>query len=138
MNRSASASPSSVVTGRLTAQTIPNAETGSDASALVCLLDRARDGDAARIRMLDDRARRQRELAEQQTGRREVEQVDQRELFPVEVLDPREQMHTRSLLRVVGASLMGVLAVAEVRHLREGGDESLRKRLDVSEPIRDR
>ena len=54
--------------------------------ALVRLFDRARDGNAARIRMLDDHAPWQGELAQQQARRREVEQVDQRQLLPVQML----------------------------------------------------
>ena len=81
---------------------------------LVGFLDRSRDGDAARIRVLDDHARGQRELAEQQPRGGEVEQVDQRQLLAVQLLDARQEMHARTLFRVVGAALVRVLAVAEV------------------------
>src|SRR3954453_4203951 len=47
-------------------------------------------------------------------------------------------MDACSLLRVVRAALVRVLPVAKVHHLRERGDERVRERLDVGEPVRDR
>ena len=55
--------------------------------ALVSLLDRAGDRDPAGVRMLDDHARGKRELSQHQSCRREIEQVDQRQLLAVQLLD---------------------------------------------------
>ena len=88
--------------------------------------------------MLDDRARGERELAQQQASRGEIEQVDQRQLFPVQLLDTREQVDARPLFCVIGAALVRVLAIPEVSHLVESGDERLRECLYVAEPARDR
>ena len=86
---------------------------------LVGVFDRRADRHAAWIRVLDDRAGRQRELAEQQPRGREVEEVDQRQLLAVELLDAREQVDTSAVLHVVRGALVRVLAVAQLCGLRE-------------------
>ena len=117
----------------------PYAEIGSEASACcVGLLDRRRDGDAARVRVLDDHARRQRELAREQACGGEVVEVVVRELLAVQLLDAREQVHAGARLRVVRGALVRVLAVREVGHLRERRDEALGEELDLVEPPCDR
>jgi hypothetical protein len=50
----------------------------------------------------------------------------------------REEVHACALLRVVGAALVRIFAVAQVEHLRESRDELVRKRLDIGEPACDR
>ena len=58
--------------------------------ALVGLLDRRGDGDSARVGVLDDHTRRQRELPEEQQGSIQVVEVDERKLLAAELLDLRE------------------------------------------------
>src|SRR5207248_8076915 len=55
----------------------------------------------------------------------------------VQLLYARQQMRTRSAVRVVRGALMRVLAVGEVEYLVEREDERLRKRLAFCEPRRD-
>ena len=102
------------------------------------VLDRARDGDSGRVRMLDDDRRGQLELAEQPPGRREVVQVVERELLTVQLVDPGEEMPPRALLDVVRGTLVGILPVREVGGLREAGDEAVGERLASQKPGRDR
>ena len=105
---------------------------------LVRLLDRRADGDAARVRVLDDHAGRERELAHEQPRRVEVVEVVERELAAVQLLDARQQVGADAALGVVGGALMRVLAVREVEVLLEDGREDRRERLASREPGRDR
>ena len=66
--------------------------------ALPGLLDRRRDRDAARVRVLDDHDGRQRELAQDPARRLEVGEVVVRELLAAELLDLREQVPAGALL----------------------------------------
>src|SRR5262249_59256438 len=75
---------------------------------------------------------------EQQARGRQVEQVDQRQLLAMELLDAGQQVDPCALLRVVRAALVRVLAVPQVGDLHERRDERLRKGLDVREPVGDR
>ena len=75
------------------------------------LLDRAGDCDPARVRVLDDHRRRERELARDATGAFEIGEVVVGERLAAELLDLREQMPPRAELAVVRRGLMGVLAV---------------------------
>ncbi len=61
-------------------------------SLRVRLLDRRRDRDPARVRVLDDRAGRKLELAKEQPRRGEVVQVVERERLAVELLDAGEKL----------------------------------------------
>src|SRR6266545_25020 len=106
--------------------------------ALVRLLDRRRDGDAARVRVLDDHAGRQRELAQQQQRAVQVVEVDEGERLAAELLDLGKQVAPRAGLRVVGTALVRVLPVAEVLHLLEGERQRLREVVVLAEPGRDR
>ena len=106
--------------------------------ALVRLLDRRRDRDAARVRVLDDHAGRQRELAQQHQRAGEVVQVVERELAAVQLLDVREQRPARADLAVVRRALVRVLAVREVLHLLERERQRVRQALAFGEPARDR
>ena len=103
-------------TGRLRTSTQPNAETGSAASArsYASSID-AGDGDAARVRVLDDHRGRQRELAHDAAGALEVGEVVVRELLAAELLDAREQVPAQALLGVVRGALVRVLAVRRGR-----------------------
>ena len=96
------------------------------------------DGDAARVRVLDDDAGRQRELARERAGGREVVEVVEGELLPVQLLDAREEMAADAALGVVGGALVRVLAVREVEHLVERDDERVGELLARVEPVRDR
>ena len=130
---------SAALTGRFTAQTMPNAESGSDGErALVRLLDRRCDRDAARVRVLDDHAGRQRELAQQHQRAGEVVEVVERQRPAVELLDVREQRAARAELAVVGGPLVRVLAVREVLHLLERERQRLGQPFALGEPARDR
>ena len=98
---------------RLRTTTPPYAEVGSEASALSYASSIvSADRDAARVRVLDDHARRQRELARERARRREVVEVVEGELLPVQLLDPREEVAARAALGVVRGALVRVLAVA--------------------------
>ena len=81
---------------------------------VVRLLDRLCDPHAARVRVLDDHARGAVELEREQTRRREVVQVVERERLAVELLDAREQVRASAPLGVVGGALVRILAVGEV------------------------
>ena len=127
------------MTGRLTRA--DHAECGERIGrerALVRLLDRRGDGDAARVRVLDDHARRQRELAQQHQRAGEVVQVVEGQRPAVQLLDVREQRPARAELAVVGGALVRVLAVREVLHLLERERQRLRQALALGEPARDR
>ena len=87
--------------------------------------------------MLHDHAGRERELAQQQARGGEVEQVDQRQVLPMELLDAREEVHACALFRVVRRALMRVLAVPQVGDLREGERKRVGQPCHV-EPARDR
>ena len=102
------------------------------------LLDRRGHRDAARVRVLDDHGGRQVELAGDAAGSLEVVEVVVGERLAAELLDPREQMAARSELAVVGGRLVRVLAVGEVRDLRQSDRQSLRERLRLAEPVCDR
>ena len=131
----ASAAPSSADTGRFEHDDAAERRRGIGGERrCVGLLDRRRDGDAARVRVLDDHARRQRELAREQACGGEVVEVVVRELLAVQLLDAREQVHAGARLRVVRGTLVRVLAVRELGHLRERRDEALGEELDLVEP----
>ena len=105
----------------------------------VGLEHRAADGDAARVVVLDDRARRQLELLRQQARGVEVEHVVERQLLAAELADHREHVHARAGLRVVGGALVRVLAVREVGDLLVGVQQQRREVvLLLDEPARDR
>src|SRR5206468_2157926 len=74
--------------------------------ALVCVLDRARYRNTARISVLDDHARGGFELTQAEPRRVQVVQVVERELAAVQLLDLREQVARRADLRVVGRALV--------------------------------
>ena len=74
---------------------------------------RAGDRDPARVGVLDGRGR-QLELARDERAPREVVQVVEGELAPVQLLDAREQVPPRAALGVVGRLLVRVLAVGEL------------------------
>ena len=105
---------------------------------VVGLLDRAGDRDAARVAVLDDHAGRDGQLVHQHPRRREVGEVVERELAPVQLADAGEQVAARARLGVVRRALVRVLAVDEVGHLLEARDQALRERVPVEEPARDR
>jgi hypothetical protein len=88
--------------------------------------------------VLDDHARRQRELAQQEPRGREIVQVVERQRPAGTLLDTREQVDSGARLRVVRRALVRVLAVRELVHLRKRGDEHVRERIDLGEPARDR
>ena len=104
----------------------------------VRVLDRGGDGDPARVRVLDDHARRELELADEQARRGEVVQVVEGERLSVELLDTGEQVRPRAALRVVGGTLMRVLSVGELERLVERDRENVREGLAVRKPARDR
>ena len=56
----------------------------------------------------------------------------------MQLADPGEQVAPYARLRVVGGPLVRVLAVDEVGHLLEAGDQEIRERVAVGEPARDR
>ena len=105
---------------------------------VIRLLDRARHGDAGRVRVLDDDAARHRELHREQPRCGEVAEVVERELAPVQLADTGEQVPPGTRLGVVRRALVWVLAVDEVGDLDEARGEGLRERVDVAEPARDR
>src|SRR5947207_2139010 len=106
--------------------------------AFVRVLDRACDRDAARVRVLDDHAGGQLELAQAEPRRVQVVEVVVRELTPVQLLDLREQVPSGADLGVVGRALVWVLAVREIERLLERWDQPVGKRVSVHEPRRDR
>ena len=93
----------------------------------VRLLDRLPHPDAARVRVLHDHARRPVELEREEPRGREVVEVVERERLPVYLLDPAEDVRARPALRVVDGLLVRVLAVGELEHAVEDGDERLRE-----------
>ena len=94
---------------------------GSEASALVVrLLERRADGDAARVRVLDDHARRAASNSRSEQPRAgEVVEVVERELLAVQLLDAREQVPARAALGVVRARAGAGSRRSEVEHLLE-------------------
>ena len=88
--------------------------------------------------MLDDHAHRQSELARDQSRRREIVEVVERERLAVQLLDARQQVRARAALGIIRRALMRVLAVGEVEHLVERDDERLGECLTLGEPRRDR
>ncbi len=87
-------------------------------SANVGELAAVRDGAAARVVVLDDRARRIVELLDELARRAEVEQVVERQLLAVQLAHAVEQVRRRAGARVERGRLVRVLAVAQVDHLR--------------------
>src|SRR6266542_337793 len=106
--------------------------------ALVRLVDRRGDGDTACIRVLNDHADRQRELAQQHQRAGEIVQVVEGEVAAVELLDVAEQRPARVDFTVIRGALMRILAVREVLHLLERERERLGQPLTLGEPARDR
>jgi hypothetical protein len=106
--------------------------------ALPGLLDRPGDGDAARVRVLDDHDGRHDELAQHAACPFEIDKVVVRELLAAELLHLGKQVAACADLAVIGARLVRVLAVGEVGHLPQRKSELLRERLGVAEPVRDR
>src|SRR5207302_10275490 len=96
----------------------------------------AGDGAAAGIVVLDDRARGRVELLDELAGGAEVEEVVERELLAVQLLDALEQVCGRADARVERAALVGVLAVAQVGDLLVG--VAPRRRETVREIVRAR
>ncbi len=98
------------------------------------------DGGAARVVVLDDHAGgRVAEVAQEGAGRVEVEDVVVGDLLAVVLADLREHVGARADLGVVGAALVRVLAVRQVRDLLEGAEVELRELLELlAEPARDR
>ena len=106
--------------------------------ALVGVEPRPPDGRAARVVVLDDHARRDLELARDPPRAVEVEQVVERELLAVVLLDHRQHVHPRADLRVVRGALVRVLAVREVDDLLVGADVEVREVLGpLGEPAGD-
>ena len=101
---------------------------------VVRLLEGCADRDAARVRVLDDDAGGQRELAHEQPARGQVVQVVERERLAVQLLRTRQQMRPRAALGVVRGTLVRVLAVREIDDLLERDDEGLGERLSLREP----
>ena len=102
------------------------------------LVDRRRNGDPARVPVLDDHGCRIVELLADAPGALEVGEIVVRELLAAELLDPREQMLAPGRLDVERRRLMGVLAVREVgdfakRQCQLGGEG-----LVAAEPVGDR
>src|SRR4029079_2983901 len=93
---------------------------------------------AARVRVLDDDAGRQRELARERAGRGEVVEVVERQLLSVQLLYAGEKVPAGAALGVVRGPLVRVLAVREVEHLLERDDERVGELLAGVEPRRDR
>ena len=89
----------------------------------VRLLDRPRDTDPARVRVLHDHARRPLELGRQQARRREIVEVVERERLSLELVDERKKMRASASLRVVGRRLVRVLSVREHELAVERRDE---------------
>ena len=83
---------------------------------LVRSLDRRRHRELPGVRVLDDHARRQRELAEQKQCAGKVVEVDERQRPAVELLDLREEVAPRAKLPVVGRALVRVLSVREIEN----------------------
>ena len=106
--------------------------------ALVGLLDRRAEADAARVAVLDDRTGRQAELLDQARCRVDVEQVVVRERLARVLRDHREQVAPGAGLVVVRRGLVRVLAVGEVRDLDEVHQQPLGQRIALGEPVRDR
>jgi hypothetical protein len=88
--------------------------------------------------VLDDHAGRKLELSRHEPRRREVVQVVERELAPVELVDAREQVHARAALGVVGRALVRVLPVGQLELPGEAGEQGRRVGLGHREPARDR
>src|SRR5205823_14634865 len=99
--------------------------------------DRRADGDTTWVGVLDDPARRKRELACQKSRSRKVVHVVEGQRLAVQLLDAGQQMSTSAALGVVGGALMWILPVREVEHLLQGDDDRLGERLSLGEPRRD-
>ncbi len=107
--------------------------------ALVRLQSGGTDRRAARVVVLEDHARRLVEVAHDRARRVEVEQVVERQLLAVVLLDHRQQVHPRADLLVVRRPLVRVLAVGQVGDLLVGAHEQRREVLGLlGEPARDR
>ena len=104
----------------------------------VRVLDRLRDGDSARVRVLHDHARRAAQLRGEEPRGGEVVQVVERERLALMLLDVREQVRSRASLRVVRGALVRILPVRELKHAFERRNERLREDLAPLEPARDR
>ena len=103
-------------------------------------LERGRsDRYPAWVVVLDDHARRDLELGQQQATGVEIEQVVERDRLAAELGDHREHVGPRADLLVVGGALVGVLTVGQLEHLLEGAHEQRREVLALLlEPARDR
>ena len=124
-NRLDTASAVASSTGTVNAITEPNAETGSQASALLVRVERGRaDGEPARRRVLHDRAGRlRRERIDGEQRALEVEQVVERQLLSAALREPGESR--ARALDVERGRLAGVLAVAQRLRALERDDDRL-------------
>jgi len=106
--------------------------------ALVGLQRAGAERDAAGVVVLDDDARGLGEIAHEAARGVEVEQVVERQLLAVMLLDHRQHVHPRADLVVVGGPLVGVLAVGQVDDLLVGAHVQRREVLGcLGEPARD-
>src|SRR6202453_2792097 len=108
--------------------------------AFIGRLDRLAERAAARVVVLDDRARGPIELLDELAGGVEVEQVVERQLLAVQLGDTLQQVRGRANPGVERGLLVGVLAVAQVAHLLVGVAPRGREPLvgAAREPGRDR
>ena len=135
MNCSASSPASSALTGRLSASTIPYAETGSASWARrnASSIERETATPAGFACLTTTAAGSWNSPSSRRAAERSLRLLNE-SCLPVQLVDPGEEMPPRALLDVVRGALVRVLPVREVGGLREAGDEAVGKRLASQEP----